>query len=235
MVVITLCAAVEVGASADRDRDPLLAIRVVDLVGLASPELRDALAATVAVFATVGIPVDWDVCAGGAGSPGPACSGDRRRVLWVRVVPDVTRSVGTRSTLVLGAAAVDPVTRRGVHATVYPTRVRRFSERAGLDFAWVLGRVVAHELGHLILGSTRHQGPGLMRARWSAHEGSRDPGRWRFSAQEGAQLRGRLAAEAHPPAQDTQHHAEHAVGSVVIAAQHGRRSDADGEHAQGET
>jgi hypothetical protein len=55
----------------------------------------------------------------------------------------------------LGNALVDSGTNTGVLATIYADRIARAS--AGqMDRALLFGRVIAHELGHLLLGVTAH-------------------------------------------------------------------------------
>src|SRR5205085_3700256 len=51
------------------------------------------------------------------------------------------------------------------YATAY-----RLSESGRLNLGEVLGHVVAHELGHLLLGSNAHSSLGIMRPHWSAEE-----------------------------------------------------------------
>jgi hypothetical protein len=71
-----------------------------------------------------------------------------------------------------------------------------FYDRAvGLNADWhvsltdILGNVMAHELGHLLLGSNSHTATGIMRARWQAEE-LRRPGS--FNAEQAERMRGRL-------------------------------------------
>lgn len=49
-------------------------------------------------------------------------------------------------------------------------RVKDFAIRQGLTFERLLGAVIAHELGHLLLGENVHTRAGLMSARWSREE-----------------------------------------------------------------
>src|SRR5439155_10444253 len=54
----------------------------------------------------------------------------------------------------------------------------------------LLGRVVAHEVGHLLLGTTAHSATGLMRARWNDEEARRDhPMDWLLSWADARQVR----------------------------------------------
>jgi hypothetical protein len=68
-----------------------------------------------------------------------------------------------------------------------------------MSVATLLGRAIAHEIGHLLLGSAEHPRLGLMRALWSHDElRGRKPAHWGFSAREAAQMRQtRLRAVSH--------------------------------------
>jgi hypothetical protein len=52
-------------------------------------------------------------------------------------------------------------------ATVFVDLVASISAGAAVDFRLLLGRAIAHEIGHLLLDSARHADHGLMRAAWS--------------------------------------------------------------------
>jgi hypothetical protein len=61
---------------------------------------------------------------------------------------------------------------------------------AGLDAGTLLGRVMAHEIGHLLLGTANHRPTGLMRAEWStALLQRRIANDWRFSTLDAASAR----------------------------------------------
>ena len=54
-----------------------------------------------------------------------------------------------------------------VLATVYYEAVRHAkSDGAEFDIPIILGCVIAHEIGHLLLGSNSHSGSGVMKPRW---------------------------------------------------------------------
>ena len=64
-----------------------------------------------------------------------------------------------------------------------------------LDRRTLLGRAIAHELGHLLLATTTHGPVGLMRAYWSREEVRRgQPRDWNFVPSELAALRRRADA-----------------------------------------
>jgi hypothetical protein len=63
---------------------------------------------------------------------------------------------------------VDPQTRRGSLATLYVNRVFDLAAACGVDGGTLLGRAMAHELAHLLLGSPRHSSTWLMGPHWPA-------------------------------------------------------------------
>jgi hypothetical protein len=75
-------------------------------------------------------------------------------------------------------------------ATVYADLVRSVSRDAHLDYRLLLGRAIAHEIGHLLLDNNQHAQSGLMRAGWSNAELRQNAGSdWTFAADEIAVIR----------------------------------------------
>ena len=68
----------------------------------------------------------------------------------------------------LGYSMIDVELRRGWLATIFIDRVDRLAAAARTDRGRLLGRAIAHELAHLLLGTSRHSARGLMRAYWRA-------------------------------------------------------------------
>ena len=58
----------------------------------------------------------------------------------------------------------------GRYSDVFYGTAYRLSESGRLNLGEVLGHVMAHELGHLLLGSNAHSRLGIMRPHWSAEE-----------------------------------------------------------------
>jgi hypothetical protein len=54
----------------------------------------------------------------------------------------------------------------GFQGVVFCERVAELQSGTGVDMAILLGVVMAHELGHLLLGTNSHSPGGLMRASW---------------------------------------------------------------------
>jgi len=60
-----------------------------------------------------------------------------------------------------------PLAQEGVHATVYYDRVEKLCLGSTAN---LLGAAMAHEIGHVLLGSTKHSAHGIMKARWGPAE-----------------------------------------------------------------
>jgi hypothetical protein len=64
------------------------------------------------------------------------------------------------------------------------------ARRQGVDLPTFVGRVAAHEIGHLLLGTNRHAAHGLMKASWDVQRITR--GDWAFTREDAAAMRQRL-------------------------------------------
>lgn len=98
----------------------------------------------------------------------------------------------------LGDAYVDTAAASGSLATVYVDRVATMARASGVDAGTLLGRVAAHEIGHLLLGTASHGTSGLMRAQWSTTLLQRRIANdWRFSKLDAASARAGVLRRAH--------------------------------------
>ena len=66
----------------------------------------------------------------------------------------------------LGLAAVSHLS-GGTIAYLLFDRIREFARASGGQPASLLGLVIAHEIGHLLLGMKSHSDSGVMQARWN--------------------------------------------------------------------
>lgn len=169
---------------------PAAVVQVHDSVPVPAATLVRALEAASAVLATAGVEIGW---AGAASEP--LDPPDRVPVRRLRLVAAPARPAGRG--LPLGDAWIGRDTGAGILATVYVDRVRALAAAAAIDPAVLLGRAIAHEIGHLLLGSTTHPSAGVMRARWSFDEIARDdPADWRFTPADAREIRRRLREQA---------------------------------------
>ena len=65
-----------------------------------------------------------------------------------------------------GVTYVVEESNRGWLATLFSDRIASAAARVGLDPGTLLGRVLAHEVGHLLIGNGYHGDAGVMRAEW---------------------------------------------------------------------
>lgn len=173
-----------------------------DTTVMSAAEQTVALRAATGVLAAAGIDITWLICGIADVSANPEACATRltRDELAVRLV----RLAGTpsaRGHLSLGYSLLDMSAGGGTLATVYVDRVEWLVAQArpeGRPGSWtlevgsssegaagarLLGFAVAHEVGHLLLGTNTHAASGLMRAIWSRGDLQRNhPADWLFTA-----------------------------------------------------
>jgi len=147
-------------------------------------ELAQARLSVEAALGEAAVDATWRECTNS--EPSDSCNPHDRAAFVIRLIQ------GTAMTPpdVLGSSLVDGRLHGGTLATVYVDRVHAMAARAGVDAGILLGRVVAHELGHLLLGTNEHSARGLMRADWCDDELRRNQREdWIFSPEEAARIR----------------------------------------------
>lgn len=164
-----------------------LTVRVYDMTG-DHADRRRALDAAAAALAPAGVEVRWVVPAGSqASAPEP-------QDLVVRLARRDAPTARTGA-MALGYAVVDASGRRGTIATIFLERIDWLARISGADAEQLTGLAIAHEVGHLLLGTNAHATRGLMRARWTTEELRADrPADWQLNDQDRDQLRAGLAA-----------------------------------------
>ena len=158
-------------------------VRVYDNTGLPTVLRRTSLTRAAEIFARAEVEIGWVHCPARCGrAPSPD-----------QLILRITRSPATA--VGLGTSLIDPVLQEGRLATVYVDQVDAMARRSNTDRTSILSRAIAHEIGHLLLGTTEHTRTGLMRGIWTAEELRRDHGEdWQFSPYQRTLLRARLAA-----------------------------------------
>ena len=155
--------------------------RVYDAANVSSVATGAALDVAARALAGAAVAVVWRQCDRGCSDTIEAGE------LIVRLV----RSPATRpQDQALGDAFVEATTGTGVLATIYVDRVERLAKLSDTDMATLLGRAIAHEIGHLLLASSSHSSTGLMRAKWSRDELRRERlVDWAFTRKDAAAMR----------------------------------------------
>ena len=169
--------------------DDSLLVRIYDNAGVLASELASALRTTHDILRRADLAVDWVQCRARRDGPVPAVcdqplsSGD----VVVRLIEGSDKETGERRAL--GYSLFDSNGVSGF-ATVYVDRVDWLARRAQYPRAPVLGRAIAHEIGHLLLRSNAHTETGLMREVWTAEQVVRNRREdWTFSPDQNGDIR----------------------------------------------
>lgn len=138
-----------------------ITVVVNDSAGVSRPILHQGETEAGRILGAAGIRIQWVNCSGDIGVVGEACrvvTGSGQFVL--HIVP-----TGTSTDSVFGMAflATDG---SGKYCDVFFDRVEEAHRTIGTDRSQLLGTVVAHELGHLLLGSHAHSQVGIMAPIW---------------------------------------------------------------------
>jgi hypothetical protein len=177
-----------------------MTVRLYDAYGLPPADLHAAILTADTALRSASVRAAWVVCPAPASAPADNSSGctglPQPSDLLVRIVK--APAVAT-SHEALGFANLDTTAARGTLATVFADRVATFAERADMERGTLVGYAIAHELGHLLLGTAAHTRGGLMRAVWTVPEMRRRlPVDWRFSAKQAQLVSGDRSAGTAP-------------------------------------
>lgn len=143
------------------------------------------------IFSSAGVDVVWINCIRGPSTiPDQGCSrtyGPRDLVL--RITTHVSSATSDAAFGVAWLAADGS----GRYADVFWTRAQELRTDSNADLGRILGSVMAHEIGHLLLGVNSHSVSGLMQARWGGGALHHIvTGTLLFSPAQGAQMRTHL-------------------------------------------
>jgi hypothetical protein len=169
--------------------DDSLLVRIYDNAGVLASELTAALRTTHDILRRADLAVDWVQCRARRDGPVPAVcdqplsSGD----VVVRLIEGSDAESGERRAM--GYSLFDANGVSGF-ATVYVDRVDWLARRAQYPRGPLLGRAIAHEIGHLLLRTNAHTQTGLMREVWTAEQVVRNRREdWTFSPDQNGDLR----------------------------------------------
>lgn len=167
-----------------------LTINVYNQAGIEDKVLRKASQEAGRIFDELGISTEWLDCPPTSVQlPGsPACQQVGFDIISLRIFPRLNPIQGGFRKTHMGVALVEEQGR--VYASIFFQRVMDVAESGKVPTEKVLGHAVAHEIGHLLLGSNSHSAAGLMKANW--HPGDLkllSMGRFHFSPKEGSVMR----------------------------------------------
>lgn len=159
-----------ISARASRAQNQAVHVFVFSDVQVTASVLKTAEQRASMIFAQAGVDIAWVNCLHGAGDPESACMktlglGD----LVLRITSHLSHA--TADTAFGVAWLGDNGT--GRYADIFWSRVEDLRARTNVETGLVLGSVMAHETGHLLLGANSHSVAGLMQAHWRNPELSR--------------------------------------------------------------
>jgi hypothetical protein len=178
-VVLIFPGTLEALSASNPSEDLTITVRVYIWARVSPTDLEKGQAVVSKIFSEAGIRLSWTEC--------PCLSPPEPTALSVRIIPKLFGSwISGFPSDALGFAAA---TREGgVLATVFCDRVESLTR--GGEISRVLGLAIAHELGHLLLGSAAHIDEGIMRPHWPRKDLRRDQqDRFRFTAEQAETIR----------------------------------------------
>lgn len=185
--------------SGPRPSYPQLVVFVYNHAGVSTEILSDAEKEASMVFRGLSLEVTWINCLTRHTDATTRLEQMSSTGLFIGIVPRAVKlSDATFGVAFLGSDG------KGRYADVFFESVRRLrAEEADVGEARVLAYVMAHEIGHLLLGSNSHSGVGIMKPRWSAVELRKiEMGKLAFTRTECEKIHRRLekeAQQAHNP------------------------------------
>ena len=171
---------------------PAVTVAIYDDVHLPLQVLADAQDEAMRVYEKAGVPISWIVCKSSKieAEPDLGCQDPSSAThLNLRIVPHASNvSDGVFGVAFLSAEGT------GAYSDVSYNSAEELDRDWHVGLARVLGHVMAHELGHLLLGSNAHSRQGIMSPRWHGDElHLASKGALLFSEEQGRFMRERLA------------------------------------------
>jgi hypothetical protein len=182
-----------IAARARADTHTTLTVRLYNTSGIPADELAAARSVADAILRDTGLTPIFRPCGQLAGGTDSCDEPLNRSEVVVRII-DAPAFNATLHPDAFGITYIVRETNRGWLATVFADRIGAAAERVGVDHGTLLGRVMAHEIGHLLLGIDYHGPVGVMRAEWPDDSLNRDADDWRFTMLEAERMQRVLAS-----------------------------------------
>lgn len=181
----------------------LLAVRIYNYAEASPKTLKRALEVAQSIYRKAGIETIWVDCpvVEVETLPHPAC--DPRpnpSVLQLRILPERMSQRFDVDPNVFGFALPSPRNGFGLVASIFFHRIESLAKSTRLSTSVILGHMLAHEAGHLLLGMGGHSSKGIMHIPWLGDELKRaGTGQLRFTRKQAqkmaVQVRSRSAAQ----------------------------------------
>jgi len=174
-----------------------ISVRVYNYADVAGGILAKARSEAARVFQRSGIETQWVQCAvpGRELETNPNC---KRRPgatdIQIRILPRKMAQKLMKHHREFGLAFTAPGSGFGSNASIFYHRVEELSERRHTSKPLLLGHLIVHELGHLLLGSKSHSRSGIMHVPWDRTQVERASlGTLLFTEKQAARMRAQVA------------------------------------------
>ena len=189
IVWMAMLAAQAASLAASDPGELTLTVLVYDYTRMPAFELENAMAVAQRIFHNAGIATQWVQCAAahesrrGSGCPETLGVGS--------VVLNIVRGArqgSADSQSRAGSALYGTEGHAGIIAYVFQQQVEHTVQLGGCGRFQVLGHVMAHEVGHLLLGAGSHSATGIMQPHWAVRQMARAPGGVTFTPEEAQRI-----------------------------------------------
>jgi len=164
-------------------------VRLYSDVQLSTQTLAQAEQEASRIFRQAGIEIVWVQCKPSSSPTDPRCAfPPASKLLAMRIVLKALNAADS----IFGMAFLSQEG-QGAYGDVFYKSVETLHQQCNASVPRVLGHVMAHELGHLLLGSNAHTEIGIMRPHWFSEQlRAVERGTLFFSPEQARLIRNRL-------------------------------------------
>jgi hypothetical protein len=149
-----------------------ITVRVFNFAQVSTETWNVAQKVATGIFSRTAIDVVWLDCSLTAAGNYTLPNCERPWELTELILRIVPVSAATRAQFGDGTLGIAAHSEKGTpaSASIFYGRVKELAKGGRASIEVILGHAVAHEIGHLLLGSNSHSSRGLMRASWNRQE-----------------------------------------------------------------
>jgi hypothetical protein len=192
-LVGTLALLAGTAPGAINDNAPAIRIWVDDYAHVSPAILAGAQREAARILARAALRTEWVDCSVKSRSKADPCNEPLQPTeIVLHLIPKSKNNTYPDS--VFGVAVIPLV------VSVFVNRVvqRAQKDNAEFEIPLILGNVIAHEIGHLLLGLNSHSGSGIMQKRWERHQMRQAlTGNLLFTSEQGTLMRAEVRKRAH--------------------------------------
>ena len=153
-----------------------ITVLVYDYAEVTAETQQDAEKVAAEILATAGVETAWPDCSGAETPAPPECKrASNPTKLVLRILPgSKTARAGYRfRSSICGFTVQHEGVGEGYLVTLFYDCIEKTAENTGVAQSLIMGHMVAHEIGHLLLATQGHFRRGIMRAKWGPKDWQR--------------------------------------------------------------